>query len=305
MIAWGQGALVASAVLMLFVLIVRAPVRRWVGPQLGYLLWVLPALRLAMPELPANWFGGMAAATGDMQVLFAGPAGPVGAVSGTNTGLGSVLVALWSAGAVTVVTVHAVQHLLYCRRLAARGTLLDCIDGVRVIATDVDGPLAFGAVRRVIAVPRDFLSAYDATERDLALAHELAHHARGDLIANWASIAVLAVHWWNPLAWIAIRAFRDDQELATDAQVIAARGPAVLPAYARVLAKASGIGAARVQSQRALQLERTIEDAWTTARERPAPDGRQSGAGTCRRRGARSDSQCRCSLRPAGGDHRR
>jgi hypothetical protein len=54
---------------------------------------------------------------------------------------------------------------------------------------------------------------------------------------------VLAAHWWNPCAWIAIRAFREDQEFAADAHVLTARGAATLPAYARVLAKAVGVGA--------------------------------------------------------------
>src|SRR3546814_3823360 len=85
-------------------------------------------------------------------------------------------------------------------------------DGIRVVETDAaTGPLAFGVLRKYIAFPRDFAERYDEDERDLALAHERGHHARGDLIANWAALLVLAVHWFNPIAWRAFRAFRSEE----------------------------------------------------------------------------------------------
>ena len=41
LIAWAESALWASTALMLLVLAVRAPVRHWAGPRLGYALWAL------------------------------------------------------------------------------------------------------------------------------------------------------------------------------------------------------------------------------------------------------------------------
>ena len=38
-------------------------------------------------------------------------------------------------------------------------------------------------------------------DRELAIAHELAHHRGRDLLANMLAQAVLALHWFNPLAW--------------------------------------------------------------------------------------------------------
>ncbi len=134
-------------------------------------------------------------------------------------------------------------HLLYCRRLRVEGTELGRVGGIRVVAADVEGPLAFGVFRRFIAVPSEFAQEYRSCERDLVIAHESAHHARGDLLANWMSLAVLAAHWWNPVAWLAIRAFRDDQEFAADEHVLAGKEPGTRALYAHVLAKAAGIGA--------------------------------------------------------------
>jgi bla regulator protein BlaR1 len=52
------------------------------------------------------------------------------------------------------------------------------------------------------------------------LLHEGAHHDRRDILANLFALVVLAAHWWNPLAHVAYRCFRADQELACDATVL-------------------------------------------------------------------------------------
>ena len=246
-IAWGGATLAASALLMLLVLAVRAPMRRWIGPQLGYALWALPAVRLVLPSLPAGVFdalplAGRAAAV--LPVLFIGPRGASGAGQGTDlfsvTGL---LFAIWLVGTIALFTLYSVRHYSFCRRLRRAGIECGSVGKTRIIAVDGEGPLAFGITRRFVAVPHTFRQDYNASERHLALAHECAHHARGDLIANWASLMVLAIHWWNPVAWAAIRAFREDQEYAADAHVLAAREPDAIQIYAQVLAKAAGIGA--------------------------------------------------------------
>lgn len=247
LIAWGEATLLASSALMLLVLAVRAPVRRLLGPRLGYVLWALPAVRMVLPPLPAGALGALPVVrdvTAGMSVLFAGPQAASGAWDEPHASpIGRALLALWLAGAVGFFALYAVRHLVFCRRLRAEGTELGRVGGIRVVAADVEGPLAFGVFRRFIAVPREFARDYRSCERDLALAHESAHHARGDLLANWMSLAVLAAHWWNPVAWLAIRAFRNDQEFAADAHVLADKVPGTRALYAHVLAKAAGVGA--------------------------------------------------------------
>ena len=61
-----------------------------------------------------------------------------------------------------------------------------------------------------------FARRFTPAEQRLALAHELAHHRRGDLFADLAALLVLALHWFNPIAHRAYRAFRVDQEQACD-----------------------------------------------------------------------------------------
>lgn len=262
--AWGVEALLASALLMALVLLVRGPVRRVFGPQIAYGLWALPALRLMLPPMPASWREQAAmpisragdamtvlilpgtAPVADAPAMAAAATAPVAATGVDWSGVDWLAIGagLWLAGALAFFVHHCLSHRRFCRRLLRDARLLDRIDGVAVVESrHATGPLAFGIKRRFVAFPRDFDERYDADERSLALAHELGHHQRGDLAANWAALAVLALHWFNPLAWRAFRAFRADQELANDARVLAGRSRADRHIYACAIVKAAHGGA--------------------------------------------------------------
>ena len=248
-VAWGLEALIASTLLMALVMALRASVRRAFGAQIAYALWALPLLRLLLPPLPESWRE--VAATpitraGETVTMIVAPeALPHGTVqdvaaAATGPSLLAIVAAVWIGGAALFLVWHFLRHARFCRNIVRRGVPVDRIARVRIIESEAaPGPLAFGIVRPCIAFPRDFAERYDADERALALAHELGHHARGDLIANWAALIVLALHWFNPVAWRAFHAFRADQELANDARVLAGRPVWERHAYACAIVKAA------------------------------------------------------------------
>lgn len=248
---WAVEALIASALLMALVLALRAPVRRAFGAQAAYALWALPAIRLLLPPLPADWREAAAApisAAGQAVTVLVVPvdAPAAAAVASAAPGLpwGAIAAGAWALGAAAFFAWHLTSHRRFCARLLAEARLVDEVAGVRVIESGAaSGPLAFGVARRFVAFPRDFAERYDADERALALAHELGHHARRDLLANWAALAVLALHWFNPLAWRAFHAFRCDQEFANDARVLAGRSRTDRHIYACAILKAAHGGA--------------------------------------------------------------
>ena len=242
---WLIEALIASTVLMILVLLLRSPVRNTFGPQVGYTLWALPVLRLLLPPLPDTWRQAavtpisQASETLTIFVVEGSATGTATAASGPSIGL--IVGGLWALGALGFLIWHLTGHTRFCRRLLGSAAVVEEVRGVRVIASDVaTGPLAFGVLRRYVAFPLDFADRYDADERELALEHEIGHHQRGDLIANWVALAVLAIHWFNPVAW---RAFRADQELANDARVLAGRSTIDRHAYACAIVKAAHGGA--------------------------------------------------------------
>ena len=248
--SWAVDALIASTLLMAAVLLARGPVRRAFGPQVAYVLWALPLLRFLLPSLPGGWWRHAAATpvtrAGETITVLIVPDGAVRLAAAPTPvhWLGPTLVLTWAMGAAAFFIWHLLRHRRFCRRVLQAAEPVAQAGGVAVVASAAaPGPLAFGVWRRYVAFPRDFAERYDAEERALALAHELGHHARRDLLANWAALAVLALHWFSPLAWRAFHAFRADQEQANDARVLAGCGPEARHAYGRAIVKAAHGGA--------------------------------------------------------------
>jgi hypothetical protein len=119
-------------------------------------------------------------------------------------------------------------ELLACVRELARR--LGIRREVRLMESpQICGPVAFGILRPTIGLPVDFMGKFGAEEREVMLAHELAHLAGHDpawyLLAN----ALAAILWWHPLVWWTRRRLHTASELAADeASLLLADGPRVL-----------------------------------------------------------------------------
>jgi beta-lactamase regulating signal transducer with metallopeptidase domain len=144
---------------------------------------------------------------------------------------------VWLAGALVVLAPLAVSLLRvrYQRRRAqpvedtawieilddARASL-----GIRREVELVQGsgevmPMTWGWRRPVVLLPAGSGS-WPASRRRAVLLHELAHVARGDYLTQLVSELARALHWWNPLAWIAAGKLRLESEHACDDQVLTA-----------------------------------------------------------------------------------
>ncbi len=89
------------------------------------------------------------------------------------------------------------------------------------VSSEVEGPIVVGAVFPVIVVPRS--SASWSVERwRFVLLHELAHVRQRDGLVNLIAQLACALHWIDPLAWIAARRLREERELAADDAVLRA-----------------------------------------------------------------------------------
>ena len=241
MTPWLVQTLVGTTLAMLGVLALRAPVARLFGARVAYALWLLPALRLVLPPLP-GWTGfwePVFRLEAPMQVGIVDPvtaarlaalqaselqAVPEMPVPDAGWAMDWALLALglWIAGALIWFGWQMWRYRTFVGGALADAELLTRQGGIDVLVSRrVDGPLAAGILRRRIFLPADFLRRYTADERRLVLLHEGAHHDRRDIAANLAALAVVALHWWNPVAHWAYRAFRTDQELACDATVLA------------------------------------------------------------------------------------
>ena len=67
-----------------------------------------------------------------------------------------------------------------------------------------------------VLVPHDVTERYSQAEMRGMLLHELAHLRRRDGLWIWLGLAVCALHWFNPLAWLCLRRYLADRELECD-----------------------------------------------------------------------------------------
>lgn len=197
-----QALLLSGGVALLAAL--RKPLLR-LGAGVTYAAWLLvPALLLtaALPRPTQEPLHVALEAAGGASLAMAPPA----LVTPAPTVAMALLVA-WLAGALLLTAVLARRQW----QLARLGTHLPA----------GSSPALVGVLRPRVALPRDFDQRFPPEQRQLILAHEEVHRARHDNAWNLLASALLAVHWWNPLAWWAARRFRADQELACDAAVLA------------------------------------------------------------------------------------
>ncbi|MFZ1476609.1 MAG: M56 family metallopeptidase [Sphingorhabdus sp.] len=242
MIDWLTDTLIATTVLLLLVLLIRRPIARHFGAGMAYALWLLPAARLFMPSLekviPASEPVGAEIVTLPVVVQDALTVKAAALAAEPAFDWAQPLLALWLGGAALLFIVQMIRYCLMRDELLSDAVEIDRIGSIAVIESDrVAGPLAFGLFRRFVAVPIHFAQAFNPRERELALAHELAHHRSGDLYANLAAFTFLCLNWFNPVAWLAWNAFRLDQEAACDARVLAGCDAGTKESYGRALAR--------------------------------------------------------------------
>lgn len=218
-------ALACGAVLAL------RPLLAWaVGVRLAYLAWLVVPLAGAA----AAWPGARPAftqawvATVPVPPAAAEAARSLAPAAHALAASSTSLLALWAGGAVLVLGVAAArawrfEHDLDTGRVATQGAV------------------TVGLLRPRLVLPPDFASRHDAAERALVFAHEAVHARRRDNAWNLFALLLLAIDWFDPLAWLALARFRRDQELSCDADVLQARGgdPEARRTYAHALARAA------------------------------------------------------------------
>lgn len=246
---WLLGTLLATSGLIVLVLMIREPVRRNFGARVAYGLWLIPAARLLMPTLTKTIERPVGAAVTPQMFSSQTMAEPLLLSSVAQTepslieqagGWPTILMVLWLGVAAGLFAARILAFRSERAAILESATELGRIGSIRLVQTrEVSGPLAFGIIDRVIAVPADFERIYAEHERRLALEHEVAHHRSGDLVANLFAFTLLCLNWFNPIAWIAHAAFRFDQEAACDARVLENGGASDRSDYGRAIAKAT------------------------------------------------------------------
>lgn len=157
------------------------------------------------------------------------------AENGTAISLGTVFLGLWVAGTVAVSLWLLWVNIRFARALR-RSRVLLAVEGCSrpvYVTGEVQTPCLFGLFQPSIYVTEE--AAADETVLRHSLAHELTHYRHRDHI--WAALRglCLALHWYNPLVWLAAALSRRDGELCCDEATVKRLGEGERAAYGRTL----------------------------------------------------------------------
>ena len=296
--AWALGF---AAVLALPALSALLP--RWSAP-------VLPARAAAADPLPSSSFEPGPPAAAPIPAAGAAPriaeestdAAPAPASSALALppfDLPALLLAVWAAGALAalawlaagvlgarslVLGAAEVRDPAWIAALADAARAAGVRRPVRLVASGRVGvPLTWGTLRPVIVLPAA-ADAWDAGQRRCVLLHELAHVRRGDWLVQAGAWCACALHWFNPLAWHALRRLRAEIELSADDRVLDAGFEAEdyaahLLAVARAFRAPRAAAAAAVAMAHPSRLEGRLVAILTPARHRRPPRRRALASG--------------------------
>jgi beta-lactamase regulating signal transducer with metallopeptidase domain len=148
----------------------------------------------------------------------------------------TLLILAWTAGAALSLA-RLVLGFVFARSIVQRARVASSDDWRRLLADaaaivglkshvslrfspHISVPVTCGLTSPTLLLPEE-AAGWPQPLRRAVLLHELAHVARRDCLVQVIGHAARSIHWFNPLAFLAVRRLRDEQERACDAAAIA------------------------------------------------------------------------------------
>jgi bla regulator protein blaR1 len=209
----------ALTIALLLVLLVRRIFARTLHPHLRYALWLAVPLAMLCVFVPKPSAGATEALLLPATSIALVQDRVLPTAQALELAWRTPLFALWLSGVIAMSLVLAWRYS--AAHLAARVIVKDaCLVGIW---------------RPVLKLPADFTQRFNPIQQRMIVAHEHFHARRFDPAVNFLTQLLHCVFWFHPVLPMAMRAFRDDQEMSCDAAIVA-RHPAELRSYAEALA---------------------------------------------------------------------
>lgn len=145
----------------------------------------------------------------------------------------SIATYVWMIGVLGMVIYSIVSYIRLRRKLSVVVPLRDNI----FIADDIKSPFVVGLFRPKIYLPCNLAD----KEQEYVILHEQHHIKRLDHVMKALAFFALAIHWFNPLVWVAFILASKDMEMSCDEAVIRKIGGDVRADYsASLLTLATG-----------------------------------------------------------------
>ncbi|MCB1225471.1 MAG: hypothetical protein KDK99_06645 [Verrucomicrobiales bacterium] len=266
---WLLNASLRASVLTVVVFAIQWAFQRHLSPRWRYSVWLPVLIVLLAPVLPESpW---------SIESVFRSEPMPIGAivpaaVVETNAmdplpptpsrptlpataavDWSQLRLMTWALGAAALLLAGGASYLMVLIRFhksrhGVSGDLMSQLDSIsrevglrhspRVLMADaIQSPAVTGLLRPTLLLPAGFESKFTAAEIHFILQHELTHLKRHDLALNMLLCVLMALHWFNPLLWLAFFKARADREAACDAQVLEEATPQRRSEYGHALLK--------------------------------------------------------------------
>lgn len=138
--------------------------------------------------------------------------------------VGSVI---WVIGIITMSIYSIIQFVRLKRKLIGSTPMQANI----YLADHISSPFVMGFIKPKIYLP----TLMTETEQEFIIAHEQYHIKRLDHIARILAFIALAIHWFNPLAWLAFVLSGKDMEISCDEAVMKKMDTDIRAEYAQSL----------------------------------------------------------------------
>ncbi len=154
-------------------------------------------------------------------------------VAGGASLLWTVAGGVWLLVATGILGVSLIKGSLLSKKLKKSRKEQGYAEEGVVLAEEISAPFLWGVWRPLIYLPVDV----EEEERIYILAHERYHKKRFDHITKPVVFAIVALHWFNPLVWLAYALFVRDMEISCDEAVLAQAEGSIKKQYASSLLK--------------------------------------------------------------------
>lgn len=248
---------ISAGILIGFILILRCVGRRLFSARFLFLLWFVAVARMAVPlELPIQLPGiGLEKVLQDEDLPTgqtvsgkgADIAAPERVRDGRNMWFNRLAVLIWADVCLLLLIAYAWTYIRQMSRMQESLPLTEqaCLtrwkeshpirrDVGFMVFDRIAAPVTYGIWKPRIVFPKD-MDMEDSQTVEYILRHEYVHIRRFDNLWKIAVLAVVCVHWFNPLAWVMWRCFNRDMELSCDQSAVAGMDGSGRRAYAMTL----------------------------------------------------------------------
>lgn len=236
-----------------------------ISPAWRFSLWLGVAIPLIFHiSLPFSWSVFQVIPSGSQLFDFSASAGELNSFDAKISAADSTSVqssqllpwlmlfsCLWFAGCVVMIVVFAKQ-IFACRKWVRQSRPVTCQRALEIFedcrrrmkvkawlhiaeGPDAMAPFLLGVIRPVLLLPEGMVQNASKNQLQTIFLHELAHLKRWDVWSSWLMSVLLAVHWFNPFLWLAVRRMNSDREEACDAMALEVLNPQERLEYGRAL----------------------------------------------------------------------